>query len=60
MACIAGSFAVPLTVAFVVLELVGKIDWSWLAITSPVLGTADLLLAALVFSAPKAIQAAGR
>lgn len=38
-----------LGVAFVVLKLMGKIDWSWWWVTAPFWGGAGLVLAAIIF-----------
>lgn len=45
------SFAGLLTVAFVVLKLTGKIDWSWWWVLSPVWAPFAFVLAVLVVAA---------
>ena len=40
-----GNFFPNLTVALIVLKLIGEIDWSWMAVTSPYWGMFIVMVA---------------
>lgn len=46
------SFLELLTLAFIILKLTGKIDWSWWWVLSPILIPIGILVAALVVAVP--------